>query len=61
MRYYSAHLPSVSALSDDVDGFARPLLLVNGMTPGPAIEANQGETFAVTVINMLATQIGMHW
>jgi hypothetical protein len=43
------------------DGFARPLFLVNGNTPGPIIEANQGEQLVVTVNNMLAVQIGMHW
>jgi L-ascorbate oxidase len=44
-----------------VDGYHRPLFLVNGITPGPIIEAMQGETFVVTVNNMLAVQIGMHW
>lgn len=44
-----------------IDGFARPILLVNGVTPGPVLEATQGETFVVTVNNTLAVQIGMHW
>lgn len=25
------------------------------------LEANQGETFSVTVVNMLEVAIGMHW
>jgi len=44
-----------------IDGFARPILLVNDQTPGPVITAEQGETMVVEVINGLVTQIGMHW
>jgi FtsP/CotA-like multicopper oxidase with cupredoxin domain len=50
-----------NAHSPAEDGFARPILLVNGETPGSTIKATQGEAFAVTVNNMLAVQIGMHW
>lgn len=35
--------------------------LVNGISPGPLIEASQGEMFSVTVFNELPTEVTMHW
>lgn len=55
------NIPSLGSHPFHSDGFERSLLLVNGQTPGPLVEANQGETLAVNVVNELATQVGMHW
>ncbi|KAL8276708.1 hypothetical protein RQP46_010887 [Phenoliferia psychrophenolica] len=43
------------------DGFSRLLYLVNGMSPGPLIEATQGEILNVTVFNQLPSEVTIHW
>jgi FtsP/CotA-like multicopper oxidase with cupredoxin domain len=43
------------------DGVPRLIYTINGQTPGPLLEATQGETFVVTVINKLPMSVGMHW
>lgn len=43
------------------DGVARLIYTINGQTPGPLLQATQGETFVVTVVNKLPLSVGMHW
>jgi FtsP/CotA-like multicopper oxidase with cupredoxin domain len=44
------------------DGFSRPVMVVNGQYPGPAIRANWGDTISVTVTNNLSNNgTGIHW
>ncbi|KAF9133731.1 hypothetical protein BGW39_009088 [Mortierella sp. 14UC] len=43
------------------DGLERPMLLVNGMFPGPLIEANTGDRIVVKVTNNLVNGTAIHW
>lgn len=46
------------------DGVQREVLVVNGQFPGPAIEANWGDTISVTVVNNItspAEGTSIHW
>lgn len=44
------------------DGFRKSMLLINGHSPGPLIEANTGDRIRVVVNNQLANQsTTMHW
>ncbi|KAL2883726.1 hypothetical protein SGCOL_000873 [Colletotrichum sp. CLE4] len=44
------------------DGFEKSMILVNGQSPGPLIEANTGDTIRVTVHNqMLKESTTIHW
>ncbi|KAI1881194.1 hypothetical protein JX265_000020 [Neoarthrinium moseri] len=44
------------------DGFQKPMILVNGQSPGPLIEANVGDTIRVHVNNMMAARdTAVHW
>lgn len=44
------------------DGFRKPMVLVNGQSPGPLIEANVGDTVRVRVNNKMANQsTTIHW
>ncbi|KAH7031100.1 Cupredoxin [Microdochium trichocladiopsis] len=44
------------------DGFTKPMILVNGQSPGPLIEANTGDTLRVHVHNhMSSTSTTIHW
>lgn len=46
------------------DGYEREVLLVNGVFPGPLIEANWGDTIQVTVRNNIsapAEGVALHW
>jgi len=46
------------------DGVKRHALLVNGQFPGPAIEANWGDTFEITVRNNITSPsegTAIHW
>lgn len=44
------------------DGFQKPMILVNGQSPGPLIEANTGDTIRVQVSNMMANHsTTIHW
>ncbi|KAG0288202.1 hypothetical protein BGZ96_007990 [Linnemannia gamsii] len=43
------------------DGLARPMLLVNGMFPGPLIEANTGDRIVVHVTNNMLEGTAIHW
>ncbi|KAI0882780.1 putative multicopper oxidase [Annulohypoxylon maeteangense] len=44
------------------DGFRKPMVLVNGQSPGPLIEANVGDTIRVQVNNLMANiSTSIHW
>ncbi|KAI1459319.1 putative multicopper oxidase [Annulohypoxylon moriforme] len=44
------------------DGFRKPMVLVNGQSPGPLIEANMGDTIRVKVNNLMANiSTSIHW
>ncbi|KAL7628086.1 hypothetical protein AAE478_002283 [Parahypoxylon ruwenzoriense] len=44
------------------DGFLKPMVLVNGQSPGPLIEANIGDTVRVHVHNQMANwSTTIHW
>ncbi|CAI6098433.1 unnamed protein product [Clonostachys chloroleuca] len=43
------------------DGHGRPIFLMNGQSPGPLIEGEEGEEIEVFVDNQLATETTMHW
>ncbi|KAI7832414.1 Cupredoxin [Gamsiella multidivaricata] len=43
------------------DGLERPMLLVNGMFPGPLIEANTGDRIVVKVTNNMVNGTAIHW
>ncbi|TCD62838.1 hypothetical protein EIP91_006351 [Steccherinum ochraceum] len=43
------------------DGASKPMLVVNGMYPGPTIEANQGDRVIVNVTNHLPNTTSIHW
>ncbi|KAK9893177.1 multicopper oxidase, partial [Cystobasidium minutum MCA 4210] len=58
VKYFSLDITSSYAAPD---GFARAVYFVNGQSPGPLLNATQGETFAVNVVNRLPMEIGMHW
>lgn len=43
------------------DGFLKKRILVNGQSPGPLIEANEGDTIVVKVRNLLDQGTSIHW
>ncbi|KAF7929387.1 uncharacterized protein EAE98_005305 [Botrytis deweyae] len=46
------------------DGYSKDVILVNGQFPGPAIEANWGDTFVITVHNQITGPeegTAFHW
>ncbi|KAG0143360.1 hypothetical protein CROQUDRAFT_678661 [Cronartium quercuum f. sp. fusiforme G11] len=51
----------VSNVTGAPDGFSRPVLVINGQTPGPLIEVNEGDTLEVTVVNLLDDGLSIHW
>ncbi|SNX83691.1 related to FET5 - multicopper oxidase [Melanopsichium pennsylvanicum] len=43
------------------DGFLKKRILINGASPGPLIEANEGDTIVVHVKNFLDEGTSIHW
>ncbi|KAI1327174.1 hypothetical protein F5Y16DRAFT_410518 [Xylariaceae sp. FL0255] len=44
------------------DGFQKPMILANGQSPGPLIEANTGDTIRVQVNNLMPnSSTTLHW
>ncbi|PWN51275.1 hypothetical protein IE53DRAFT_314201 [Violaceomyces palustris] len=43
------------------DGFAKVVIAVNGMIPGPLIEVNEGDRLIVNVTNMIEEPTSIHW
>nr|AAS21667.1 multicopper oxidase 3B-I10 splice variant [Phanerodontia chrysosporium] len=56
-----SHAFVVSEVEGAPDGVRKPMLVVNGMYPGPTIEANQGDRVVVKVTNMLENRTTIHW
>ncbi|KAI0033322.1 multicopper oxidase 3B [Vararia minispora EC-137] len=52
---------TVGTVKGAPDGVERQMLVVNGMYPGPTIEANQGDRILVTVKNNLPNRTSIHW
>ena len=42
-------------------GLEKRILVVNGQSPGPLIEANLGDTISVRVINRMSNVTAIHW
>ncbi|KAI4867478.1 putative multicopper oxidase [Hypoxylon rubiginosum] len=59
VREYEFNITQANAAPD---GFLKPMVLVNGQSPGPLIEANIGDTIIVHVNNLMANQsTTIHW
>lgn len=43
------------------DGHGRPVFAINGQSPGPVIEADEGDEIEVLVDNQLTFETTMHW
>ncbi|PSN70011.1 hypothetical protein BS50DRAFT_608676 [Corynespora cassiicola Philippines] len=43
------------------DGVFRPMMLINGMFPGPLIECNEGDEVVVHVHNQASNATSIHW
>jgi iron transport multicopper oxidase len=57
-REYSFHISLGDA---PIGGIARQTILVNGMSPGPIVEANVGDRIVATVYNGLPNGTSVHW
>lgn len=57
-RYYEWN---ISQQTIAPDGLERPMLLVNGMFPGPLVEANTGDRIVVKVTNNMVNGTAIHW
>ncbi|KAI1318994.1 hypothetical protein EDD11_005192 [Mortierella claussenii] len=57
-RYYDW---TISQQTIAPDGLERPMLLVNGMFPGPLVEANTGDRIVVKVTNNMVNGTAIHW
>ncbi|EKM52837.1 uncharacterized protein PHACADRAFT_149761 [Phanerochaete carnosa HHB-10118-sp] len=57
-RYYDF---VVSEMKGAPDGFTKNMLVVNGVFPGPTIEANQGDRLVVKVTNQMSNRTSIHW
>lgn len=44
-----------------LDGHGRPVFAINGQSPGPVIEADEGDEIQVFLDNQLAAETTMHW
>ncbi|KAK1923265.1 multi-copper oxidase laccase-like protein [Papiliotrema laurentii] len=51
----------ISAVAAAPDGYPRQIYSVNGMFPGPLIEANEGDEIVVHVTNHLDIGMTIHW
>lgn len=51
----------ISQVQGAPDGVSKPMLVVNGIYPGPTIEANQGDRIVVNVTNTLENSTSIHW
>lgn len=52
---------SISLLTNAPDGNGRPVMTINGTTPGPVIEADEGDTLRIRVENKLLGEATLHW
>ena len=47
-------MPDQTALTHEMAGFQKPMILVNGQFPGPLIEANTGDVLRIHVENLMS-------
>lgn len=52
---------TISIAWSSTDGHGRPAFMMNGQTPGPLIEADEGDEIEVFLDNQLAFETTMHW
>ncbi|KZT43398.1 hypothetical protein SISSUDRAFT_978652 [Sistotremastrum suecicum HHB10207 ss-3] len=52
---------TISQVTGAPDGVQRSMLVVNGLYPGPTIEANQGDRLVVNVFNQIENATAIHW
>lgn len=52
---------TVSQVQGAPDGVSKRMLVVNGISPGPTIEANQHDRLIINVTNTLPTRTSIHW
>lgn len=53
---------NITLEAGDPDGVEKPMILINGQSPGPLIEANIGDIIRVTVNNLMEDeQTTIHW
>lgn len=45
----------------ETDGFSREVFLINGQSPGPLIEADEGDDLEIFVKNDLPVDTTIHW
>ncbi|KAF9217103.1 hypothetical protein BGZ59_006417 [Podila verticillata] len=57
-RYYEWNITQQTIAPD---GLERQMLLVNGMFPGPLVEANTGDRIVVKVTNNMINGTAIHW
>ncbi|CAJ2512884.1 Uu.00g010030.m01.CDS01 [Anthostomella pinea] len=61
-RVVREYVFNVSQAHAAPDGFQKPMILVNGQSPGPLIEANIGDTVRVHVYNHMGNwSTAIHW
>lgn len=58
-RVYNFTLTEIT--SDAAAGVVKPMRVVNGISPGPLIEANMGDTVVVHVDNLMSVPTALHW
>ena len=52
---------TISKEERNPDGVFKPTLLINGLSPGPLIECNEGDTIVVHVHNAASDATSIHW
>ncbi|ORY58925.1 laccase TilA [Pseudomassariella vexata] len=52
---------TISNVWNTGDGHGRPVFAINGQTPGPVIEADEGDEFEIFLDNQLTFETTMHW
>ncbi len=58
---FSASLIAAPATASFVPGIATPILAYNGGTPGPVIEAYEGDAVRIAFSNLLGQDTTVHW
>jgi hypothetical protein len=58
VRYYNW---TIVDKEGNPDGVYKPMMTINGQFPGPLIEANDGDTIVVDVLNLAVNATAIHW
>lgn len=58
VRYYNW---TIVDKDGNPDGVYKPMITINGQFPGPLIEANDGDTIVVDVLNLASNATAIHW